>query len=321
MINCKRKILSGIMTSYNYIFSKMNDKEKYNKVKETYKNVLGILEEFEEINSLEEFCNDPLFLYTANLFILYYEYNGYDVNDAIKYLINNNIKDYKIICLLNPNFKEFVKSICDIRGFYMDHLYYLGVDFKSKNTIEINKGEYDTCITTDNTSISKYNVTNKLNNSLLFQRYGELYEVTDCGLRFVGENNTFIIHNPSSKFELFKELQLLAETNNKVIISLWGFTFDSISKNRVLKKYKEVIELITQLGINLSSNEIENSDFDNLFCKTIIVDTKKIKKFTDSSDLMTDNEKEMISKALEKHDFLESEISEIVNDNLSGKKF
>lgn len=271
----------------------INNKDNFINLIDSSKIYNDIKKDTENLNKLEDLYSDSD-IYIANLFLQYCLFKGSDYETAIEYLSKYNVIGYERILKINPEFQTYVKLIYKSRQLYMNELYKIGVDLKSKDTIELGKGQYDTCVSKENTRISKYNSTISLENSILYRKDDNIYEVSKDNIRKISENSTFIIHNPYNLNELLYNLEVLAGTNNKVILGSWGL---EIGKDQD----KKISDIINILNILLDNNkmEISKENIYNIYCNNIIVNTKNIKKIIEPTTLLSESDFKVIGDTKE----------------------
>ena len=233
--------------------------------------------------------------YVAHLFLQYSKYVEMGAEKAIDYLREN--EDYRLIAALNPEFVKYIELINKSRQFYMNFLYKIGVDFISSNTIELDKGEYDTCITEENTSISRYAYSNNQRNSIIYRNGNTVYRVCDDGdISEIEKNSTFILHNPYSLREVFSTINMLAGTDNELIISVWGFLSETKNRENATKDFDEIKAILAQM--NICEYESLSENLENLFCETVRFSTKEIKEKVLPYKLLTYADKKVIDALL-----------------------
>ena len=277
-------------TNLNDYFN-LGENENIINNKDSIKNIMDIKNIYNDIkkdilntNKLEDLYSDSD-IYIANLFIQYSIFKGSDYETALEYLEKYDVIGYKKLLETNPEFQTYIKLIYKSRQLYMNELYKMGVDFNSSNTIELGKGQYDTCVGEENTRISKYNSTIGLEDSFLYRKDDKVYEISKNNIKKLSENSTFIIHNPYNLTEVLYNLEVLAGTNNKVILGSWGL---NIGKD----KDKKISDIMNILYLLLDDIKIDmsNEDIYNIYCNNVIVDTKNIKKIVEPLTLLTDND-------------------------------
>ena len=272
----------------------VNDKDNIKNMIDIKNIYNDIKKDAENLNKIEAlFSNSDI--YIVNLFLQYCLFKGSEFETVLDYLTKYNLIGYKKILETNPEFQTYVKLIYKSRQLYMNELYKMGVDLKSKDTIELGKGQFDTCVSKENTRISKYNSTISLEDSILYRKDDNVYEVSKDNIRKINENSTFIIHNPYNLTELLYNLEVLAGTNNKVILGSWGL---NIGKD----KDKKISDIMNILYLLLDDIKIDmsNEDIYNIYCNNVIVNTKDIKKIIEPNIMLTDNDFKIMNFSEEK---------------------
>ena len=266
--------------------------ESINQAEAIYSAILDDIEISRELGKIDK---QKHFLYISELFIQYCNFIGKNPKDAISYLKNPYITDYNSLYELNPEFLYYVFFNYNVRDYFMKHLYDSGLDLNSKNLVELNKGQFDTCVPKETRKVSKYNSTIRLKNSMLCRIKGIIYDVSeDETIEPINEGSIFLVHNPYSINEVLYTLQTLAGTDNQVIISLWG---TEKSENQ-LSSFDKVLFLISLLDYTDGECilDIKHEINKGIHCNSIIINTKNLKPIMETANLLTQDERKILGK-------------------------
>lgn len=271
----------------------LNTNEEY--TNEEY-NINYFKKTYDNFNKLDE-INFGFNNYMINLFIQYNESKGHSPDLVLKYLKECNITNYKLLLKSNPEFRDWLRITDGMRQFYMNQLYKMDVDLYSKNTYEINKGGYDTAVSNFNKIISKYAQTLNMYDSIIYKKDGKIYEVSTHGyISEIPEGKTFIIHNPYNIIEVLYTLEVLAGTDNTVILGSWGLTTNNETRIKKLKDYRKLLNLLKS-NDNMDKSQYEEEVVDNVYCDSIKINTKNLKQIISCDELLTKADLEIIECA------------------------
>ena len=278
----------------NYFSDDNNSKKEIEKLSEE------VFDLKTKINKIEDFYKDTESLYVVNLFIQYCSFKGLDINQTIDYLKENNFSDYSELVNANPEFIKFLQAMYNSRQIYMNSLIKQGINFDSDDIIELNKGQYDTCVTENNKIISKFYQTIDKNykpeeNSILYKTLGnklnvndkkdypkKLYIIDGEGYNEITNGKIFILQNPYNLLEVLYNLSILAGTDNKLILSYWGIESDK-SLDKKIEKIRQILKLYGVIG----EIDFVVDRFLGIYCASVDINTKELKSELDYDDLLT----------------------------------
>ena len=235
---------------------------------------------YNQLNTLKELSKkDNNFLYLLNLFLQFSEALNVDIKAVIKYIVDYNIDDLNMLLQSNGDFTKWLKALKKLSDYYTYHLSKI-INLKSNDIFEINKGQFDSAVSENNILISKYANTFYLDNSIIRNRDGKLYiyDFDKDEEELVPEGSTFLMHNVYSDSDFIYNINALAGTNNRLVIGNWGFENDFIKS-----KFSGIIKTL-KLLYNGEINVIDSVK-NGVYCCSIILDTKKIKKLFDDDTL------------------------------------
>lgn len=193
---------------------------------------------------------------------------------------------------LNFNSKRFNKELLDwlkerrkIGYKYVDFLNYLGLDITTRETAEIDKGKYDSIVTSYDTSLITpyyYGVDIKddkvlnyvffpdsKNPALLKIDYmGKLREITSAP-NYI---NQYITENPYRRTDIFGFEELHNGGNFNIIVGMYGHIHDN-DKEKKLKQLKDLREKIIDSDIKIEYD----CDRDSYFA--LVASDRKIKNY------------------------------------------
>lgn len=237
--------------------------------------------------------------YVMQLFIQYLNYIDGNINKLADDIINNKLYEYSSLVKLFPEFADYVNLCDNLKEYYLYHLIEEKIDVNSNNAFEINKGELDTAATNKTTIISKYADSMNLTNAILFKDDGKVYTINENGEEnILLEGSTIIIHNPYNLKDVIYTLEVLAGTDNKVVLGTWGFKSFEKKHLMLLNNYLKLICILSDNDTkNIDLKTSKNFEYDGIQCNSISVNTKHLKEVIPTNDLLTDKEIEIVKKA------------------------
>ena len=166
------------------------------------------------------------------------------------------------------------------------------VDVNSSNTIEINKGEFDSAATDSMTVVSKYAKTMGLTPSMLYRKDNKVYRISEDGsISLIPEGSTILIHNTYDLRDILYVLLTFSGLDINVVVGAWGFKY--YAKDN-LEKLKKVLGMAKVLGCEVT-NISQPLEKDNILCDSFSLNTKKIKDNISSVELLTGREKDILT--------------------------
>ena len=257
-----------------------------------------IKEEMNNINILEKRINNSNKEYIMQLFIQYLNYIDGNINKLADDIINNNLYEYSSLVKLFPEFADYVNLCDNLKEYYLYHLIDEKIDINSEKAFEINKGELDTAATNKTTIISKYANSMNLTNAIIFKDNDKVYTINENGEACVlPEGSTIIIHNPYNLKDVIYTLEVLAGTDNRVVLGTWGFKEFEKNHLTLLNNYLKIIHILSDNDTkNIDLKASKNFEYDGIQCNSISVNTKHLKEVIPTTDLLTNKEKEIIKK-------------------------
>ena len=138
-----------------------------------------------------------------------------------------------------------------------------------------------------------------LTNAILFKDDGKVYTINENGEEnILLEGSTIIIHNPYNLKDVIYTLEVLAGTDNKVVLGTWGFKSFEKKHLMLLNNYLKLICILSDNDTkNIDLKTSKNFEYDGIQCNSISVNTKHLKEVIPTNDLLTDKEIEIVKKA------------------------
>lgn len=255
-------------------------------------------------NTIEESVNNSSNEYIMQLFIQYLKYRNGDINTIVSYLISNKMCDLESLIKIYPEFCDYVQLCDKLREYYLYHLMKEKIDVDNENTYEINKGEFDSASTNKTTIISKYAGTMNLDDGILYKINGKVYRISENDfLSEVPEESTIIIHNPYNIKDVLYVLDVLAGTENKVVLGTWGFNELKKEQLNIQKRYLKIIDLLSDKTKPIKLDCDKTLEYDGINCNSFIVNTRNLKEVIPFTDLLSKREIDLLRQVAKYIDY------------------
>lgn len=251
-------------------------------------------------NNIEESVQNSNDEYIIQLLIQYLKYRNADINTIISYLISNKMCNLESLIKIYPEFGDYVQLCDKLREYYLYHLMKEKIDVDNQNTYEINKGEFDTASTNQTTIISKYAGTLNLYDGILYKINGKVYRISEKGfLSEIQEGSTIIIHNPYNIKDVLYVLEVLAGTENKVVLGTWGFNELKKEQLQLQKNYLKIIDLLSDKTKTTELISDKTMEFDGINCNSFVVNTKNLIEVIPFTELLSKREIDLLRSVAE----------------------